>query len=424
MSIDKDSVKDAKRILTFLCCSMRPLTVRDLIEAVAVDIDGDMRLDPDARLFGEDQIHHICPGLFETDTYSGVEDIDTEDIKGGWNTVRIAHFSVKEYLESDRADMQFRITQPQAHAEMASVCLTYLLEPSLSDFTWLKHFPFASYATNYWHLHCHRGDDPLYHVESQAVQLIRNQTGDFIKYWNIYMNWSEANCISSPIECASILGIKCAVTKLFDESKESKHYIGALMVAIVGGHKDIVQFFIDKRVGPDSRSGQIVHYLRLAIIFGCKDVFLVLLNEADRNRDKLSLHGLLICAARVGDVEIVQMLLGRGVDDAKGGDAWKAAARGGHRGIVKMLLDQGADVDAYMHTPYYSLPAFPIPSRKEALSEFRYAVFYGDKIAMRGAVERTIENDNAIAMGMALTALTAMQGSPTSGERGRRDNIG
>ena len=123
LNIDEVSVQDAKRILTLLCCAKRPLTVAELIDATAVELEDEPRLNPDGRLLGEDAIRAVCPGLVEFDVR---RDEDT--------TVRIAHFSVQEYLESERipADAaKFGVTRLEANAEIASICLTYLLEPAL-----------------------------------------------------------------------------------------------------------------------------------------------------------------------------------------------------------------------------------------------------------------------------------------------------
>ena len=50
-------------------------------------------------------------------------------------TVQIAHFSVQEYLESDRIPNQkamiFGLNSVRAHAEIAQICLIYLLDSEL-----------------------------------------------------------------------------------------------------------------------------------------------------------------------------------------------------------------------------------------------------------------------------------------------------
>jgi hypothetical protein len=76
-------------------------------------------------------------------------------------TIRIAHFSVQEYLESDRIKRQkavpFALESALAHAEIAQICLVYLLEPGLSggifDQVKIIEFPLAHFAALFWYHH-------------------------------------------------------------------------------------------------------------------------------------------------------------------------------------------------------------------------------------------------------------------------------
>lgn len=98
-NIDNSLIRDSRRILTLLCFSARPLTVPELIDAVAVDIDS-AQLNLKRRLQNADDIHDICRGLVNIG-------ISADDETSSYNprkqtpTVRIAHFSVQEYLESE-----------------------------------------------------------------------------------------------------------------------------------------------------------------------------------------------------------------------------------------------------------------------------------------------------------------------------------
>lgn len=129
-------VGDARRILTMLCFADRPLKVRELIDAVAVEIKEPMGLRKDRRMQDYNDIHDICPGFIELNAHVDESDDGYEtdfDIK---EYVQIAHFSVQEYLVSDRIRGDkaavFSLDSATANAEIAQVCLVYLLEPDLS----------------------------------------------------------------------------------------------------------------------------------------------------------------------------------------------------------------------------------------------------------------------------------------------------
>lgn len=94
-SIDNEYVEDVRRVLTMLCFSVRPLTVHELIDAQAVDLGESPHLDRDGRAYEQDDLVDICHGLIEI--------VATEDTNGrNTLTAHIAHFSIEEYLKSDR----------------------------------------------------------------------------------------------------------------------------------------------------------------------------------------------------------------------------------------------------------------------------------------------------------------------------------
>ena len=133
-SIDDSLIEDARRILTLLCFAARPLRVSELIDGVAVEINP-ARLNTKRRLQDADDDHEICLSLADFDNavktrptiYGRVERTQT---------VRIAHFSVQEYLVSERIKRQkaaiFSLSGATAHAEIAQICLIYWLEPGLA----------------------------------------------------------------------------------------------------------------------------------------------------------------------------------------------------------------------------------------------------------------------------------------------------
>src|SRR5947207_1953621 len=97
-NIDESCVEDARRILTLLCFSTRPLTVAELIHGYAVDLNELARLDCEGRLLDTDSLSEICPGLIDIGLKDDNKDNSEEQMIP---TVCIAHFSVQEYLESD-----------------------------------------------------------------------------------------------------------------------------------------------------------------------------------------------------------------------------------------------------------------------------------------------------------------------------------
>ncbi|TQN68258.1 Vegetative incompatibility protein HET-E-1 [Colletotrichum shisoi] len=128
-SIPPESQEPAQQMLSILCCATRPLTVSELIDVLAVDAIGPLKTGGkpifviEQRVEDIDDLQHICPGFTEV-----VIDHSTKAA-----TIRIAHFSVQEYLESERIAQHksaapYQVQIENAHALMASICLTFLLE--------------------------------------------------------------------------------------------------------------------------------------------------------------------------------------------------------------------------------------------------------------------------------------------------------
>ena len=66
-SIDQTCFDEARRILTLLCFSTRPLTVTELIHATAIDLEEPAHLDYERLLEDANDLRAICPGLIEID---------------------------------------------------------------------------------------------------------------------------------------------------------------------------------------------------------------------------------------------------------------------------------------------------------------------------------------------------------------------
>jgi hypothetical protein len=175
-NIEDESAEDAKRILTLLCTAKRPLTVEELIDGIAVELGDDPKFNEDSRLPDEQDIRHICPGFIEVDLHP----------KTNKSTMRIAHYSVQEYLESDRIReskmASFSIGRREANTEVASICLAYLMDPELCK-TWVKgelvhiKYPLAEYAAENWPAH-YEGSNTDPQLHRLAVRLSHSSSRD------------------------------------------------------------------------------------------------------------------------------------------------------------------------------------------------------------------------------------------------------
>ncbi|KAH6881080.1 hypothetical protein B0T10DRAFT_518795 [Thelonectria olida] len=377
----------ARQMLTLLCCARRPLTVAELVDGIAVQLGDTPKFNPKRKLKNINAIQEVCPGFTELD-------VDPNTSKA---TVRIAHFSVWEYLESERIRYSkdavfFSVRQQYADAQMACICLTVLLEPGLvtsaSALLQQNNFALTRYAARYWPDHFRDGvEDPP--TDVQALKLFKSKEGLFenwVTTWNFddYAGEAPLGKIPAPLYYASLLGLDSIVPRLLDDTTlaalpptgdrcygnslrrasfgiqllleksadvraEGRCYGSALQAASAGGHDKIVQLLLEK--GADVNAGKYGSALQAAAARGHDKIVQLLLEKgADVNMEGGHYGSALQAASAGGHDKIVQLLLEKGADvNAEGGQygsALQAASAEGHDKIVQLLLEKGAGVNA------------------------------------------------------------------------------
>ena len=315
-------------------------------------------------------------------------------------TVRIAHFSVQEYLESkrisDQKAVRFGLSSMTAHAKIAEVCLIYLLEPGLSgsklNKAILEEYPLAKIAATYWYYHYKKTENPTSGLDTCILRLFQNQTS-FVTWVRLHdvdsclephfveNHWPAAKCIRrlddipTPIYYASLLGLDKVLHELlrFEQVESTKlsaplltttpkafrqtvsaagRYGGAMQVASYYDNDHIIQILLDSGfdINDQGEWGEGSALLVASSQGHAKVVQMLLDRGADVNAQNEGYGSVLQAALRRGFKEIVQILLDRGADvnaqSEKYGSALQAASGEGFEEIVQILLDRGADVNA------------------------------------------------------------------------------
>ncbi|UQC84866.1 uncharacterized protein CLUP02_10362 [Colletotrichum lupini] len=278
-------------MLTILCCASKPLTVQELINALAIEIGATSFLNPDRQLPDADSLLEICPGFTEVaiEPYTRLA------------VIRIAHFSVQEYLESDRILLphgyaSFSIHERCGNLLMASMCLTLLLESELQTFgrvETVEKYPFAEYAAKEWvnhwrkgigicaalydnHSHCNlevSHDSLALRLQDQMLLLFRDKKGamkNWYKLWDLDSHGAgEGDEMPPPLYYASLIGAHFLVERLYEDCRTQcslKHsarrcidHMGGkngshatpLQAAAAFGYRDVVEFLLDKGADPN-----------------------------------------------------------------------------------------------------------------------------------------------------------------------------
>lgn len=156
-AISEDDSQYAIRILRWLTFAARPLSVDEVAEVVAIDVERNSAFDREEVLEDSLDALSICSSLISMTTDEG---------KGRSGSVRqvivLAHYSIKEYLLSDRVRKgpaaHYGMQGAACHDAIAKGCLGYLLqfegsEPQSQDDA--KEFKLAEYCAEFWINHAH-----------------------------------------------------------------------------------------------------------------------------------------------------------------------------------------------------------------------------------------------------------------------------
>lgn len=118
----------ALRLLQWLCIADHSIDIRHVMDAFAANIGENPAFDPDARFTSSDKVLALCPGLIIK-----VREFNAFWSEGYTDRIQIAHYSVKEYLVSDRQPTapdplsMFKVREPLANLAMAKTCLIYAI---------------------------------------------------------------------------------------------------------------------------------------------------------------------------------------------------------------------------------------------------------------------------------------------------------
>jgi ankyrin repeat protein len=329
--IDEQNWEFAHRLFQCVAVAIRPLLVEELAELLAFDFDAEAipTFLPDWR--SEDPEHAVlstCSTLFSiVSTF-------------GHPVIHFSHFSVKEYLMSDRlskaADRvsRFSVSMAEAHAIVARACLGCLLhlgkKVSLGN---LHHFPLAEYAARNWVEHV-RFENVGRSVQDGLKRLFDESRPHFAVWVWIYD-------LKAPWRRTKRSEMPCQPTG------SSLHY------AVLCGLQDIVKFLISERShdvnarGFDDEEAPLAGASREGHL-KVAEVLLELgadVNVQDRD-DWMPLH----VASAYGHVEITHILLKHGADvkapDKGVRTPLHRASERGHLEVVQVLVEHGADINA------------------------------------------------------------------------------
>jgi hypothetical protein len=329
---------------------------------VIIDMDSDPRFNT-ARWFRTPQEVMGTYSSLVTTAAETISDSDDNSIRG---EIRLAHFSVKEYLMSkcigDGLASMYSIQEIPAHILIAEGCVEYLPQfgdPNSLTSQTFKKSPLARYAAQYWTYHAGFGERS---DQSTALKIF-GQKENILRWIRLYDPDEEspnldkaAEDLGSPLYYASMCGLVQLVKLLFkaggNVNAKGAYYTSALPAAAYVGHYQIVKLFLEKKADIDNFGAIRKEGLLTAMYWGRKDAVQLLFDlGVDVNDSKFGSCGYILeTAAAWSNGQFVQMVLDAKPDvNAVGGHygtALRAAALQGHEEAVRLLLDHGANIHA------------------------------------------------------------------------------
>jgi ankyrin repeat protein len=412
--IPKTNRVHAHRLLQCLTVAVRPLKVKELAEVLAINFDaegGIPKLNEGFRWADQEQaILSACSSLVVIVEYeSSDSDPDPDsntDSASDLRRVQFSHFSVKEFLTSDRLAAStvdilrgHHILLEPAHTIMAQACLSVLLQvDDHMDKETILSYPLAKYAGKCFVDHAKFGDvlsrindglddllDPdkphfntwlwLYRGDWVFTNFVWNSTGS-------YRDEPVSNQSNSghpvPIHPPRIFPLFYAVAYKFtclaehvlkrprDLNASDKYGTTALHIAAYQPNCEVAQMLIERTAAINVRDNKGRTPLHYAMhddcmwgwgrikeesrddIFHCVRLLLDGGASADlqNNNGSTPLHA---AAASKISQEIVQLLIENSTNidlrNNKGQTALHKASQRGQPDIIRLMINHGADVD-------------------------------------------------------------------------------
>src|SRR5712671_2768737 len=358
--IKKANQTIAHRLLQCLVAAVRPLEVEELAEVLAFDFstEGIPKLNSSWRWEDQEEaVMSACSSLV----------IVVKD--GNSRNVQFSHFSVKEYLTSERLTessqgvSRYHILLEPAHTALARACLGVLLGlDDRVDRDSIKSFPLARYAAQYWDRHAQFGNVSSY-VKDGMKRLFDAGNLHFATWLWIY-NGDMHSSMSTirpekpagvPLYHAARLGFRDLVEQLIAEHPEDLHSkggdLGTPLHISANGHIEVVSLLIEHLQNVDILGNYGQSPLHDASAWGRLEIGQLLLDHgADVNFRDGGDWTPLFRAALNGKFEFARMLLEHGAEvDAPVGYGYRplfVASMSGNVEVVRLLLEYGADPSA------------------------------------------------------------------------------
>ena len=373
--IPKQKFEHARRLFQCLVVAARPLRVEELAEIFAID-------------FGPDYVPNLVAGWRpenpEEAVLSTCSTFITVIDDCGSKIVQFSHFSVKEFLTSNRLQVsdvanicQYYVPLEPAHAILAQACVTVLLRlDKEEDIERVGELPLTSYATENWVRHtkfqdvASRIQDTLAYLFDPKMPHFRPRVlvqgaEEFYRGITSPALFSQEPDKVTPLFLAAFCGFSWLANRLItmhalDVNAKCGFGDTPLHGVSRSGEVESARILLDHGADLNAKSYNDCTPLHLAAMKGHpKVVQLLLEDKVNLNAQNGDDETPLFLASTEGHSETVQTLLDHGADttvrNKQSLTPYQIATRRGHHKISQLLWEAGAerggdDEDRSAHT--------------------------------------------------------------------------
>ncbi|KAJ7273921.1 ankyrin repeat-containing domain protein [Mycena rebaudengoi] len=369
-SQNKEDKRIALLALTWVANAKRPLSVTELLEAIAIE-PGTKSLDREG-VVEMGTVLSVCAGLIIVD----------QD-----GTVRLIHYTTQKYLddilnvwalEKKHALLEYSFQHGLIHAMgkpesmLQHLILEFLGQASRWNVFWnaIRFNPHS--ASSPWEFLDSFNDQPQFHTTLHYSALFNLQeTFQNLLAQDLHL-WDEKKgelfIISSSFGYVGMVELLLKKGVDVDVNLLDVKYGNSLRAASYHGNEVVIRLLIERGANVNAQSGEDGNALQAAVAGRNPEVVKLLIdNGADaalegRNTEIVKLlidngadvnapvGAMLQAASWWGNTDIVKLLIDKGADmNAQGGEhgnALQAAVAGRNTEAVKLLIDKGADVNA------------------------------------------------------------------------------
>jgi hypothetical protein len=386
----------AQKILTWVFYATRPLSIEELVDAVAIDDTCLTRRDLDSNAYPEEAIFEACANLL------------TQEM----SSVRPIHYTVQEFFmkprnNSSSTTLNCTANRNLAYTHLTNCCIRYLMLNSVADTPCddgedlqnrLHINPLvahSAYAFDHYFVRLDNVSPDLQQnlnnlllgsKQSLASILQLRKLRDNSEWGNILASfspfpddifpediiyatalfnsaqllsindrWKDLKAPQYALHRAAGAGIVDAILPLIkaeqDVRGEDTHRLTPLYYACEGGYVEICRLLIKFGANINAQGGYYGNALQAAFGKGHEAVMKILIEKGANVNAQNGYYGnALQATSERGYEAIVKLLIEKGANvNAQGGyygNALQAASGGGHEAVVKLLVEKGADVNA------------------------------------------------------------------------------